>query len=289
MKKTYEWDPWFVEFTPEDGARLNRLCFHKYDLLTTEPDQFAPPSTDYGMYETRPVYGYDDCFPSVEVSKYPEKEWIVPDHGELCWLKWDVEKQKNELVFSVNSKILPLHFQRIMRFADSKLEWTFKVTNSGENVLPFQHIIHPLMKLNDIIEINLPSFTSVNNEKGENIQLKNPKSVESFLLTRDIGETNMLFLQNIKEGRMSWAYENGLQLEMTFPVAQFPTIGIWWNNNGYPDEDGCRRKECAFEPVPGPSSSLSHAYEEDQALYVNPDETFSWQIIWDLDLSEFLD
>ncbi len=89
-REIFQFDKWLVEYTKEDGARLNRLSFDNHDLMTIEPELFHPPSTDYGEYETRPVYGYDDCFPSVDVCEFPGKEWNIPDHGELCWLGWDV-------------------------------------------------------------------------------------------------------------------------------------------------------------------------------------------------------
>lgn len=55
---------------------------------------------------------------------------------------------------------------------------------------------------------------------------------------------------------------------------------MWWNNSGYPDEDNCRRNECAFEPIPGTSSKLTEAHDEGLALLVKPGTTFLWEINW---------
>ena len=71
MKQKAQFGPWLVEFTLKDGGRLDRLTYNNINLLTVEPDKFQPPQSDYGEYETRPVYGYDDCFPSVETCKFP--------------------------------------------------------------------------------------------------------------------------------------------------------------------------------------------------------------------------
>jgi hypothetical protein len=67
---------------------------------------------------------------------------------------------------------------------------------------------------------------------------------------------------------------------MIFPEKKFPTIGIWWNNSAYPDEEGCRRNECAFEPIPGMNSSLSDAFKQNMHLTVAPKEKYTWQIQW---------
>jgi hypothetical protein len=281
MKKTFQYPPWLVEYTAEDGARLDRLAFDNYDLLTNVPKSFHSPTADYGEYEKRPVYGYDDCFPSVEPCLYPGSDWRIPDHGELCWLKWKVSQKSNGLVFVVKSQALPLQFTRQMLFSKSGINWVFEVLNEGDKELPFQHVIHPLMPLNEVVDIDLPNFQSVYNATTNSMmELKNPAEVKTFLLKQPIGVTNMLFLQRVRNGKLSLTFKNGIRLEMIFPEKRFPTVGIWWNNSAYPDEDGCRRNECAFEPISGLNSALSDAYKHNLHLSVAPKEKYTWQIQW---------
>jgi len=281
MRKKFKSGLWGVEYSLEDGARLNRLAFDGKDLLTAEPKSFRPPSADYGEYEKRPVYAYDDCFPSVNSCKYPGLEWIIPDHGELCWLPWQVTEDSNRLVFVVRSREIPVIFEREMHFKETSLMWNFKVKNEGTDELPFQHVMHPLFPLSQIIGVELPQFKSVYDDIGKmTIDLENPQAVEDFLLSQPERSTNMLFLQKIKTGIMKWTYRNGITIEAVFSEKYFPSIGIWWNNNAYPDEDGCRRNECAFEPIPGDNSVLTDAHKDGNCLSVLPGENFSWQIQW---------
>jgi len=281
MKEVFQFGSWLVEYSLEDGARLNRLCFDSYDLLSTEPESFRPPSTDYGEYETRPVYAYDDCFPSVDLCMYPGLDWKIPDHGELCWLRWEVSKEPNRLNFSVRSKVLPVLFKREMRFNEIGIMWAFEVINEGDKKLPFQHVMHPLMTLREIAGIELPEFDSVYDKISEQtMDLKDPEAVQNFLLSQVPGSTNMLFLQKVKMGKMNWTYRNGLNLAVAFSEKYFPSLGIWWNNSAYPDEEGCRRNECAFEPVPGSNSVLSDAYKDGNCLWALPGKPFSWEIQW---------
>jgi hypothetical protein len=281
MKKKFKSGSWEVIYSPEDGARIDRLAFAAKDLLTAEPLSFSPPSTDYGEYENRPVYAYDDCFPSVNSCIYPGLDWQIPDHGELCWLSWEVTENPDCLIFSVRSKILPILFKREMHFNESGIDWSFKVVNEGDSDLPFQHVMHPLFPLDQITAVEFPPFESVYDEiEKRKIDLEDPKSVRDFLLHQPVGSTKMLFLNNIKTGNMSWSYRNGITIEATFSESDFPTIGIWWNNNGYPDEDGCRRNECAFEPIPGNNSTLIDAIKDGNCLSVLSGEIYSWQIQW---------
>ncbi len=283
MKQIFQYGSWLVEYTPEDGARLNRLCFDGYDLLTTEPKSFRPPSTDYGEYENRPVYGYDDCFPSVEPCIFPGTDLRIPDHGELCWLSWEASRTTTNLIFTVKSKILPVQFSRKMLFSNTSINWMFEVLNESDGILHFQHVIHPLIPLNEVVDFNLPPFQSIYNETTQQMMdLKDPKAVKDFLLKMPVGTTNMLFLQRVQTGKMSMRFRNGIRLEMIFPVESFLTIGIWWNNSAYPDEKGCQRNECAFEPIPGLTSVLTQAYQEKYSLSVDPKKKYSWQIQWNI-------
>jgi hypothetical protein len=74
---------WHVECLPEDGARISVLKYFGNDLLTPKTSCFKKPEKDYGEFELRPVYGYDDCFPTVDKCSYPEGNFECRDHGEL--------------------------------------------------------------------------------------------------------------------------------------------------------------------------------------------------------------
>lgn len=281
MKQKGQFDPWVIEYDPADGARIGSLKYEEIELLTTEPRTFTAPKSDFGVYETRPVYGYDDCFPSVNVCGFPKMEWKVPDHGEICWLPWEVREKTDSLIFEVKSQNLAVRFKRRIKFRKNQLIWAFSVENQGNEVIPFQHVMHPLMPLRNISDIHLPNFERVFDEIQQKYRhFHNPDSIRKYLLSQPAKTTHMFFLQNIKNGRMSWDYQNGLEVEAIFSKNLFPTIGIWWNNNGYPDELGCRRNECALEPIPGDNSTLSDAYEMHKHLEVNISETFEWEIIW---------
>jgi hypothetical protein len=281
VKEKSSFGPWEIVYNPGDGGRIDSLLYNMTELVTTEPLKFYPPEKDYGDYELRPVYGYDDCFPSVDSCIYPGSNWKIPDHGELCWLAWNVKTETDRMIFSVDSKNLPIGFKREMRFTENELIWVFEVCNKGDEPQPFQHVMHPLIPLSEITEINLPEFASVFDEIAQkNTDLSQPETIQKFLLNQPRNSTNMFFLRNIKKGLMSWRYRSGLCIEAIFPEKQFPSIGIWWNNFGYPDENECRRNECAFEPIPGDNSVLTEAFKKGNHLLVRPGETFTWKIHW---------
>lgn len=280
----FDFGPWHVEYHLNDGGRLTRIAYREYDLLTLAPTSFRPPEKEHGQFENRPVYGYDDCFPSVVACFFPGKRISVPDHGELCWLPWDLAEEKNELSFTVESKLLPFKFKRKMAFTDSSIIWNFEVVNEGDERLPFQHSMHPLVRADEIRRVTLPSFDSVFDwNRNRDMDAMTPDMLQDLLLKSRKGAVEMLFVRGVKTGEMSWTYRNGLTVKVKFPSELFPTLGIWWDKGGYPDEKGIARNECAFEPTPGSTSLLSQSHADGECLFVDARETFKWQVIWEVD------
>ncbi len=283
-----------MQFAPEDGARITRLTFAGFDLLTRAPARFRPPKRNYGLYETRPVFGYDDCFPSVDACRFPGRNWRVPDHGELCWLPWTAQPARGGLRFSVQSQKLPLSFSRTMLFSENRLTWQFAVRSQAADPLPFQHIMHPLMPLEeiDLAALRLPDCGMVYDEVSKRPAAGKADlghgsgagawNIQHILGSAAPGEFRMPVMRGIKSGRFTIGFINGMRLRVKFPRKYFDSLGIWWNNRGYPDEPGRRRCECAFEPIPGPASSLARAVHAGAALIVKPGKSMAWKVEWEI-------
>lgn len=273
---------WEVDCLPDDGARLACLRVAGHELLTPAPACFRPPAGDFGLYETRTVYGYDDCFPTVDPCRYPDGDVEVPDHGELCWLPWRVTRQADSLIASVDSRLLPVTFERVMRFDEHRLTWTFKVVNRGARRVWFEHVMHALMPRSGISGVVVPAFASAWDEAGgRELPVTTPGGVQAYLEAQPAGAACMVLLRELAEGRCVVRFAWGGELTVTFPRDMFPTLGIWWNRRGYPDEAGGRRDECAFEPIPGSSSSLAESFERGSCPHVPAGATRCWTVVWE--------
>ncbi len=283
-QKKLEFGKWQVECFPADGARLSRLSYNGFDLLTKEPTSFCPPKKDYGQYETRPVYGYDDCFPTVDACRFPVgNNFDIPDHGELCWLGWDLYAQPDQLICQIHSKLLPVTFTRTMTFEETSLKWEFAIVNESEKAIPFLHVMHALMPIQNIKQIKLPNFKKLYDEMREKlVEFNCSESLVNYLLCLDKGKAEMLLLNGIETDQVEITLNNGRILIVEFSKDLFPTLGIWWNNAGYPDEDGCRRIECAIEPMPATTSSLEASYADGVYLSVPPDGRLEWEVNWNI-------
>jgi len=272
-----EFGDWRIACLPQDGARISLLQYKGFDLLTPAPETFRAPQHDYGAYEERPVYGYDDCFPSVAACRFPGLDWEVPDHGEVCWLPWQVSEQPDGLLCQVESKRLPLTLSRRLTFQENQLEWHFKLENHGGSPVTVQHVMHPLMPIRAFTALRLPEFECAWDDIGaQSLPWITPAEAEAQLLATPEGTTRMWFLQNIKEGRVTANLVNGMHWIQEWPAALFPSLALWWNYGAYPDEDGLRRYECALEPVPGKVSHLEAA----GGLTLPANQSMDWRIKW---------
>jgi hypothetical protein len=278
LKTAFE--DWEIEYTPADGARITVMRYRGHDLLTSGPVDFKPPVTFTGEYETRPVFGYDDCFPTVDPCPYPGVKFEYRDHGEICWREWQTAIQGNRLICSTDCPNPAVNFKRIMTFEGNRLTWRFEVLSLSPEQSVFLHVMHALLPLDKIVNLDIPECRRIINEiKSEETGLKSSEELGEYLLAFQPGSFDMYLLRDIASGLVKLKFSNGLKLEIRFEYKLFPTLGIWWNKHGYP-ESGQLRTECAFEPIPGTCSDLSKSYREGIYLSVEPGEKMCWEIIW---------
>ena len=275
-----DFNNWHIQYIPDDGARIEILKYKHHDLLVSIPYLFSTPDRFYGEYETRPVYGYDDCFPTVDPCLYPEGEHQCRDHGELCWQRWITEVKGNCLICSTDCLQPRVNFKRILRFEGNTLTWRFEVTSLSEERSVFIHVMHALLPLQQITDLEFPECGIIYDEiNSEETGLKSSADVGEYLLAFRPGSFGMFLLKEIAEGFVRLKFGDGVKLEIRFDRSLFPTLGIWWNNGGYP-EGGQLRTECAFEPIPGSCSDLSKSFRDGVYLSVAPGGKLYWEILW---------
>ena len=275
-----DFDNWHIQYIPDDGARISVMKYAGLDLLTSGPVVFRPPIRYFGEYETRPVYGYDDCFPTVDPCLYPESGHKCRDHGELCWQKWNTEISGNCLICSTNCHEPRVWFKRILRFEGNSLTWRFEVNSLSEESSAFLHVMHALLPLQQVTDLEIPDCRSIFDEiTSKESGLKNSQELGEYLRAIRPGSFGMFLLREIADGFVNLVFSSGMRLEIRFDHKLFPTLGIWWNNGGYP-EGGQLRTECAFEPIPGTYSDLAKSYSDGVYLKAEPGKPMIWEITW---------
>jgi hypothetical protein len=189
---------WQIHYAPDDGARIAALNYAGHDLLTLHQPDFKPPGRFWGEYETRPVYGYDDCFPTVDPCLYPEGEHQCRDHGELCWQKWNTQINGNCLICSTDCLQPRVSFKRTLRFEGNSLTWRFEVTSLSAERSVFLHVMHALLPLDNISHLEIPECTQIFDEiKSEETGLKSAAELGECLQAFQPGSFGMLLLKDL--------------------------------------------------------------------------------------------
>jgi hypothetical protein len=227
------------------------------------------------------VYGYDDCFPTVDACRLVEPPWGAPDHGELCWLPAQVSQGLDSLQTTWVCGTWPTEFTRELCVESHTLTWQFTVTNGGSIPVPYLHVMHSLMPPAGVSAVQLPACRQVYNEiANAPLDTNAPASLAERLLASPQGTAHMWLLQGVEEGVAHIVFRPAMRLTIRFPADRFPTLGIWWNRHGYPGDADSRRDEFALEPIPGPYGSLARCVAAGQAPRLGPGAVASWKIIW---------
>jgi hypothetical protein len=291
-----DFGPWQVVCEPADGGRLRRLAYDGRDLLTGEPEAFRPPARDLGRYETRPVYGYDDCFPTVDPCSMPAATAAgspaafagqpLEDHGGVCWQEMDVSAEADGLHCLCRPRELPgVVFRRRVRFEPDGIGWEFEIDNAAEAPLCCLHVMHGLLRIDELEGLVLPAFEELFDEMaGESVTpVPAPGALARSLRDLPDGQTRMLILRGVRAGRATVLLAGGLRIHVDFPREDFPSLGLWYNRGGWPDEPGLGRREFALEPLAGPLSCLAGSVAAGGGWSVPPGGSRRWRIDWTLE------
>lgn len=240
----------------------------------------------YGDSYTREfdLGGFDECFPSVAKTSYPEHPWLgkeISDHGEL----WSQEWQSETIILDGTIEVkmvakgvnVPYVFERTISLKESEptLSLSYAVHNLSNHAIPFIWCAHPTLAVKPGMQLSIPVpemtvYSSVNGRFG-NLAAKHswPELIgtnEKFDLSRlpdfNTGMAVKLYGKAPVCGRVSIKEpESGDSLMFSFNPEEVTHIGLWLNFNGWSGlENGTTYYNLAIEPAIGAQDDLSLAY-----------------------------
>lgn len=277
---------WEVESDP-DGGRLTRVCWRGRSLLTgphLPGGTFTPPDPAWGEYETRPVFGYDDCWPSLEVSAWPGRDRRVRDHGELCWLRWALDASPEALQGRVADPDGEWSFRRVLSCDAGALRFDFTVRNMGSRPLAMTWAGHALVRPGNVRSLKLPACRSVTREypPPSSRFAGGAADVWSALLALPDNEPAMLVLRHCLESEFRVDFD-GFLWRVEIQGVERPSLGLWYNPGAYPPEPGLQREEFGLEWMLTPECLLEDAAANGNAMMVAPRDELRWAVTWSIE------
>jgi len=159
---TLENENLIAQFLPDYGGKMVSFYCKQAarEFLVQAPESTYKKLAYDGDYVEAECSGFDDMFPTIEKAYYLEFPWKgieIPDHGEVCSLKWDYEIRPDCLYMSVSGVRFPYRLEKWISFqSDGTLNIAYKATNLSPFDMDFIWAAHPMINTEEGGEILVP-------------------------------------------------------------------------------------------------------------------------------------
>ena len=148
-----------VVVDPENGGKIRSLRSRRTgrQYLYQDPRESFRAGPAYGSHE---ISGFDECFPTVWPSTYPDgkrRGLDLGDHGLLWQQAWHSEAAGNRVAMRCDVPQLKCEFKRTCRIDPGNcLTLDYEITNHDEQPLKYIYSAHPLLAAGPDTELELP-------------------------------------------------------------------------------------------------------------------------------------
>ncbi len=248
---------------PEIGGKVGQIhdLLSECDLLIAprRPYRTIPKDGDWLQHDTS---GMDDCFPNVAQGFYPQAPWSathLPDLGEWTHGAWDVaQANSSTIVLERPGGALPWFASKTIRMiGDRSLDFSYTVENRGNAPLRYLWSAHPLIAIPESFQFEVPpgqlTFCTFPSD-GEVYAWPHYQGIDLSRQWIGPGTNLKIFLTGLEQGWCTLHLPTH-SLRFSFDLQSVPTLGVWFNNFGFPSGEHSFR--CiAIEPCTSPSDLL---------------------------------
>jgi galactose mutarotase-like enzyme len=281
---------------PSMGAKIVSL----FDKRTSREWLVAPVGRDFkpaaygAQFDQQDMSGWDEMFPTISACPYPVdggyKDVLLPDHGEVWSLPWEVEAATdNSITLSTSGRVLPYRLTRTARVLnEGRVRLEFEALNTSTEPLVALWAAHPQFAVDAETRIRLPDsveqvvnvyspptwgihnqihpWPDVQTEDGQHINLDRIGAPDLHLCRK-------LYLP--PEQPVNWAAlqqgSAGDWIRLSWEAVQVPYLGVWVDEGAFNTIS-----TAALEPATGYYDSLTLAWHNKRVMHLPPDEPVSW-------------
>lgn len=288
MKEWRDGD-WEVSCDARDGGRIGSICWRGRELLTQPhliDGSFQAPADDLGEYETRPVFGYDDCWPCLEACSWSGMGRQVRDHGELVWREWEVCVEDGALVGQVGDT--GWRFDRRTSSIDGVLVFDYVCANTGDVPFPMSWAGHVLIAPEAVMNLSLPGHGRLaqGSMHGGGKPFRGQGDIWTYLQSQPRGEATFVVLGSLSSSCLRLRLDD-LDWRWSVDGIAHPAIGLWYNLRGYPSGE-LARAEFGIEWMTSPACTFDDPAQLSDSLVLQPGEEHRWQMRWEIALTSRL-
>ncbi len=284
-------------FLPDYGSKMVSLL-HK---RTGREILFQPSETElelpyYGAdYAAWDASGFDELFPSIDASFYPEEPWrgqYIPDHGELWTLSWSADITPKGLEFRVQSPRFPYAIKKRVNLIDNLLQLEYRAFNQAQQPFKFIWAAHLLLasekerislllpeEVEEVINVKRDEHLGAWGERHSYPLTGSQQTGESIdLSTMDAsgcGSSQKFYaLHPLQKGCCGVEFiDTGERLLYSFPPDRVPYLGVWKSQGGFRGD-----YNLALEPCTGAFDDLYLADKLDRVSAIPAQGSLSWYL-----------
>lgn len=263
-----------------------------FELLYQNREAVYKKAKMYDAYSNYDVSGFDDAFPSIDMSKVNigNKEILYPDHGEI-WsadFTYKIEDEKIQLMYE--SSIFQYRYRKAFSISEDTLIAEYEIFNFGKEEFPCIWVMHCLIVCEEDMELIFPKDTKEIINVFNHEFLGEVGKVHSYPITRtcegkpyELNKILPLASNNMEKYYVKGAVTEGIcgayypskdiKYRIYFDRNKLPYLGFWITEGGFRGE-----YNCALEPTNGYYDSIDIAQRERGLYSIKPGETFTFTV-----------
>jgi hypothetical protein len=211
--------------------------------------------------------GWDECIPTIAPCIWKNRK--LPDHGETWSVPWNIDLEafgRGVLKTSLTFAVSPFYFERSIELRGNEIHLDYKLENLGNEPEEYLWAMHPLLPINDGVELQL---TDEAREK-----LAGEVWINDLMFRTEKPACVKVCAGPLREGSagvVNISARDRLRFEWNTNINN--TLGVWITRGGW---NGYHH--IALEPTNGAPDALNEAAKAGRCGVVQPKERQSWQI-----------
>ena len=211
--------------------------------------------------------GWDECLPTIASCNWKGRK--LPDHGEVWSVPWEIDLvafARGVLHTSVTPAVSPFHFERSIGLCGDEIRLDYRLENHGNEPEEFLWCMHPLLPVNDPMQMDLTA-------EMRNL-LAGAEWIDGLNFSTDKPECVKSYASPLREGRASVVIAATRdRLEFEWDTTRNNTLGLWLTRGGW---NGYHH--VALEPANDAADALTDAVKTGRCGLLAPMESQSWQV-----------
>lgn len=290
---------------PEWGGKIVSLYDKSHNrewlYINTNFNFQRLPTYDSNYIRDFDIGGFDECFPNIGAGLYPAWPWrgvVMPDHGEVWALPWEVVQNNSGMTLSVEGVRLPYKLEKRIELHSDGLWMYYSAMNRTRFDMPMLWSSHPLLDVRKGMYLEVPTdsiridscnplFSDLFGVKpGEIISWPQYREKDfSIILGAEAQISAKMVARKLSAGNVSLIdSQKGRSLTFHFDPNVVTHCGIWLNYCGWAGKPGAEPYyNIGFEPCIGVADRLDVALDLGEAGLLAARDKFTWYLHISLD------